>query len=126
MDKFRPWFYAAAAYNLLWGLGVIVFAQQAISMWSLQEFVSVPFLQVLGMMVGVFAYGYWLVARDPVRYADFIWIGLAGKLFGISGFLFYAFSGVLPWNMGWMILFNDVVWLPAFVLFLAGSRKSDA
>ena len=95
-------------------------------MWSLQEFVSVPFLQVLGMMVGVFAYGYWLVARDPVRYADFIWIGLAGKLFGISGFLFYAFSGVLPWNMGWMILFNDVVWLPAFVLFLAGSRKSDA
>ena len=74
MDKFRPWFYAAAAYNLIWGLGVIVFAQQAISTWSLEEFVSVPFLQVLGMMVGVFAYGYWLVARDPSRYASFVWL----------------------------------------------------
>ena len=103
-----------------------MFAQQAISMWFLDEFVSEPFLQVLGVMVGVFAYGYRLVARDPVRYAAFIWIGLAGKVLGIGGFLYYALSGVLPWDMAWMILFNDVVWVPVFILFLVREQRPRA
>jgi hypothetical protein len=69
------------------------------------------------MVVGVFAYGYWLLARDPVRYCGVVWIGLAGKVLGPLGFVWYAVSGVLPWSFGATILLNDLVWWPAFFLF---------
>ena len=69
------------------------------------------------MMVGVYAYGYYLLARDPIRYQGMVWVGLAGKLFGPIGFLFSALTGTLPWRFGLLNLTNDVIWLPAFLLF---------
>jgi hypothetical protein len=115
--SFRVWFYSAAAYNLLWGAVVCAFPHWCIELLGIGGFVSAPFLQVLGMMVGVYAYGYWLLARDPVRYCGFVWIGLVGKVLGPIGFLFYAVRGDLPWSFGQTIVFNDLVWWPAFILF---------
>ena len=122
--RFTIWFYAAAAYNLVWGVAAILFAKPGIDALGLTQYVSVPFMQVLGMMVGVYAYGYLLVARNPERYREFVWIGLIGKACGVTGFLFYALTSVLPWSMGWMILFNDVIWIPAFSAFLIQSAAS--
>jgi len=115
--SYRVWFYAAAAYNLLWGAVVCAFPSWCIELLGIGGFVSAPFLQVLGMMVGVYAYGYWLLARDPVRYCGFVWIGLLGKVLGPIGFLFYAVRGDLPWSFGATIIFNDLVWWPAFFVF---------
>ncbi|MEX2244823.1 MAG: hypothetical protein WD716_13380 [Fimbriimonadaceae bacterium] len=116
-QSFRYWFYAAAAYNFLWGLVVCLFPSVCIEVLGIGEMVSAPFLQVLGMVVGVYAYGYWLMARDPVRYCGFIWIGLVGKVLGPLGFLFYALRGEIPWSFGATIVFNDLVWWPAFLVF---------
>ena len=69
------------------------------------------------MMVGVYGYGYYLLARDPQRYAAFIWIGLAGKTLGPIGFLYNVATGGLPWTFAWVCLFNDVIWWPAFWSF---------
>ena len=72
----------------------------------------------------MYAYGYYLLARDPRRYAGFIWIALAGKTLGPIGFLYSAATGALPWSFGWICLFNDVVWWPVFWRFaLAHGRK---
>ena len=70
------------------------------------------------MMVAVYGYGYYLVARDPVRYRDYIWIALAGKVFGAIGYLVCASTGTLPWRFGVQTLMNDVVWFPAFFSFV--------
>ena len=70
------------------------------------------------MIVGVYAYAYYLLARDPVRYCGLVWVGLAGKMFGPVGFVFAALKGDLPWSFGLINLTNDVIWLPAFVLFV--------
>ena len=67
---------------------------------------GVPFVQVTAMMVGVYAIGYYLMARDPIRYCGFIWIALAGKTLGPLGFVYYASTGVLPWEFGWTCVFN--------------------
>jgi hypothetical protein len=78
---------------------------------------ALPFVQVIGMMVGVYAYGYYLLAREPKRYCGLIWIALAGKTFGPLGFLDSAATGALPWSFGWICLFNDVIWWPVFWRF---------
>lgn len=107
---------AAAVYNLIWGVLASVFPNPFLHLAGLDAR-SAPLMQAIGMMVGVYAYGYYLLARDPIRYQGMVWVGLAGKLFGPVGFLFSACQGVLPWHFGWINLTNDVIWLPAFVLF---------
>ena len=69
------------------------------------------------MMVGVYAFAYYLLSRDPRRYCGFVWVGLAGKTLGPAGFVYSAATGGLPWTFGWVCLFNDVIWWPAFWSF---------
>jgi hypothetical protein len=83
----------------------------------------VPFVQVFGMMVGVYAIGYYLLGRDPRRYCGFIWIALAGMSLGPLGFIYYACTGVLPWAFCWSCVFNDLIWWPAFGLFLRDAAR---
>jgi hypothetical protein len=115
--KFIPWFYAAAVYNAVWGIAVILFPNwfwQSIGM-PLPNYPSL--FQSIGMMVMVFGYGYWLMAKDPIRYCGYIWIALAGKTFGPIGFLYTALQGELPWAFGLLLVTNDVIWWPAFWAF---------
>jgi len=118
MKRFQIWFYAAAIYNAVWGAAVLLFPHELSSLVGLHLAAeTLPLVQVIGMMVGVYAIGYYLLARDPVRYCGFIWVGLAGKTFGPIGFLFSAAAGVLPWRFGWVCVFNDLIWWPAFWIF---------
>ena len=73
--------------------------------------------QAIGMIVGVYSFGYFLVGRNPERYGPFVWVGLAGKFFGPIGLIIGALSGDLPWRFGLVNLTNDVIWLPFFVWF---------
>jgi small multidrug resistance pump len=125
--SFKTWFYAAAAYNLLWGLVVCAAPRWCIEVLGIESLVSPPFLQVLGMVVGVYAYGYWLLARDPNRYCGLVWIGLVGKVLGPLGFTFYAMQGAMPWSFGATIITNDLLWWPAFISFALrfGRRPLD-
>lgn len=114
---YRRWFFAAAVYNLVWGVAACLFPYWFYRLAGLDERLPAPLFQSIGMMVGVYAFGYYLLARDPLRYCGLVWVGLAGKLFGPIGFLFSAVRGDLPWSFGWVNLTNDVIWLPAFMMF---------
>lgn len=124
IDRFVPWFYAAAVYNALWGFAVLAFSSSIVELLGLEPLRYPALFQVVGMIVGVYAIGYWLLAKDPVRYCGFIWIGLAGKVFGPVGFLWYAARGELPWQFGWTLIFNDLIWWPAFFLFAVRHARS--
>jgi len=73
--------------------------------------------QCIGMIVGVYALAYALVAIDPVRYGALMWVGLAGKVLGPIGFVYNAMQGGIPWTFGWMNVTNDLIWIPVFLLF---------
>jgi small multidrug resistance pump len=114
---YRRWFYAAAIYNAAWGSVVMLFPGLLLRFTHINDPDVIPFVQVVGMMVGVYAYGYYLLAREPERYAGFIWIALAGKTLGPVGFVYSAWTGALPWSFGWINVFNDVIWWPIFWRF---------
>ena len=123
LRRYRGWFYAAAVYNAVWAILVVGFPTQLTRLIGIDSTSFAPFVQVVGMMVGVYAYGYYLLGRDPVRYCGFIWIAIAGKTFGPLGFLYYALTGGLPWSFGWTCLFNDLIWWPAFWSFALGHAR---
>jgi hypothetical protein len=113
----RRWFVAAVVYNLAWGLSVVIYPRWFLWFAGMGESAA-PLAQGIGMMVAVYGYGYYLVARDPARYRDYIWIALAGKVFGAMGYLLCATAGTLPWRFGVQTLMNDVIWFPAFFSFV--------
>ena len=107
--RLQRWMYAAAGYNALWGTGVVLFAHPVA--WK-----------CVGMLVAVYAPGYWLAARRP--HPELVGIGLLGKVFGPIGFAWAAATGRLPVEFGFVILANDLVWWPAFVTYLRRYRLS--
>jgi len=114
---YRPWFYAAAIYNALWGAFVVLFPSAMFAWIGMAAPEPIAMFQVVGMMVGVYSIGYYLLAKDPKRYCGFIWVGLAGKMLGPIGLLWAVTRGELPWAFGWINVGNDLIWLPVFWLF---------
>lgn len=118
LNRYRPWFYAAALYNFIWGSINILFPELFF------RFIGAPLpnypalWQVVGMFVLVYAPAYWWAARQPARHQHLILIGLLGKVLGPIGFAWSASSGQLPLAFGWIILTNDLIWWPAFGPFL--------
>ena len=128
IDRFKPWFYAAAAYNLAWGAWVVLFPEAIFNLIRMKAPEPIAIWQCVGMMVLAFAPGYWLIARDPHRYSALVWIGLLGKTLGPIGFVIAAVRGQLPWSFGSVLVLNDLMWHPAFWAFglrFAGVPKNE-
>jgi hypothetical protein len=116
--KYRPWFYAAAIYNFVWGAVNVLFPRFFFGLIGMAEPNYLPLWQVVGMFVLAYAPAYWWAARFPARHRHLIVIGLLGKILGPIGFVWSVGSGQLPLAFGWTILTNDLLWWPAFGLYL--------
>jgi hypothetical protein len=121
LEKYRSWFLAAAIYNFLWGILNIVFPRLFFELLKIEPPSYLPIWQVVGMFVLVYSPAYWWAARHPEQHPHLIVIGLLGKLFGPIGFLYSFLTGQLPLVFGWTILTNDLIWWPAFFLYLKDS-----
>ena len=113
-------FYAAAIYNTIWGVAVILLPAWTLGQVDIAtDAIGLLFWQCIGMFVLVFAVGYWLAARQPERYAGFLLIALLGKIFGPIGFVYGAFYlDALPAKLGLTIVFNDLIWYPIWIPFV--------
>lgn len=115
-------FWIAAAYNLVWGVLVILFPRVSFRVAGISlgqpDVMAVQFWQCIGMFVMVFAIGYAYVAIDPERYAPFALIGLLGKIFGPIGFVWGWWHGIMPGRVGLTLLTNDLAWWPFFIPFV--------
>lgn len=118
LTRFRPWFYAAALYNLAWGTAIILFPGALFDVLNIERPNYLPIWQVVGMFVLVYAPAYWWAGRHPDRYPQIIVIGLLGKLLGPIGFLWSAAVSDFPWIFGVTIITNDLIWWPAAVSHL--------
>src|SRR5207253_718667 len=112
LARYRPWLYAAAAYNLLWGVINTLFPQVFFLLVGMPPPNYLPIWQVVGMFVLVYAPGYWWAARYPEKHSHLVLIGFLGKLFGPVGFAWALLGGQLPLAFGWTILTNDLIWWP--------------
>jgi small multidrug resistance pump len=115
---FTRGFQLAAAYNLLWGATVVVFPNLPFEILGVPP-VNYPFLMSgIGMFVAVYAYGYWVVSRELLRYPQLVVIGLLGKTFGPIGWALTVWRGDIPARTLLINVFNDLIWLPLFVAYL--------
>ena len=116
--RYRPWFYAAAVYNFVWGSAIVLWPTLYFDVIGIDPPNYLPVWQVVGMFILVYAPAYWWVARFPARHRHMLLIGLLGKVLGPLGFLWAAASDEIPWAFGWTIITNDLIWWPAFGLYL--------
>jgi hypothetical protein len=127
---YRRWMsvvlYAAAAYNVLWGLTVILLPSFLFELARMAPPNYPELWQCIGMMVGVYGLGYAVAAANPRRHWPIVLVGLLGKILGPIGFLHAAWQGRLPWVAGLTILANDVAWWLPFALILDVVRREAA
>jgi len=108
----------AGIYNILFGIWVIGWPNA----WFEISGMEVPrysFLwKCVGMIVGVYGVGYLVASKSPLKHWPIVLVGFLGKVFGPIGFLWAASQGELPWQAGWIIILNDLVWLVPFAMIL--------
>jgi hypothetical protein len=123
LDRYRPWFYAAAAYNLAWGGIAILWPSLFFHVLRIAPPHELVIWQALAMMVLVYAPAYWWLARDPVQHRHLALIGLFGKILGPLGFLWAVAAHALPITFAVIIATNDCVWWPAFFAFVVAAAR---
>lgn len=114
----------AGLYNIGFGLGAVLFPAWWFTVASLQPPLYPSLWQCIGMIVGVYGVGYWIAAGDPIRHWPIVLVGLLGKVFGPIGFVMVASRSELPWQFGWVLLFNDLIWWLPFVAILRSARRA--
>jgi len=126
-------FAIAGAYNLGWGV------YSAMDPQWLFRFADMPLsnhpeiFACLGMVVGIYGFLYWEVARVPERGLLIAAVGLLGKVLGPIGLVQLIASGAWPLKSAILCVTNDFIWWIPFALYLrdargasASSRTSDA
>lgn len=120
--KYVLW--AAAVYNIAWGTIVVLFPLRPFE-WAGMAVPNYPELwQCIGMIVGVYGVAYGAAAVDPYRHWPVLLAGLLGKILGPIGFLNAASHGRLPWNAGWILVTNDLIWWVPFALVLTAAHRA--
>ena len=72
------------------------------------------------MFVLVYAPAYWWAGRYPARHRHLVVIGMMGKL---SAIVLGGGADDLPAAFGWTIITNDLIWSPAFALYLRDAAR---
>ena len=75
----KPLFTVAAIFNALVGVGMLL-AYDWLAPWLGFPPQPTVWMHIVTLVVLVFAYAYWRVAQDPVRYREYIVLGIVAKL----------------------------------------------
>jgi small multidrug resistance pump len=122
MPALKPWmFYLlgfAGCYNLLAGLCLVVFYHEVFKALELPKPELLLFVQLSGVLIGLFGVGYLLVARNPVDNRSVLLLGFLSKALGsVLGIRFFLI-GKVPWTFLVLLIFSDIIYLPLFVIIL--------
>jgi hypothetical protein len=112
-------FAIAGAYNLGWGAYTMA-DPQWLFRYARMPLANYPeIFACLGMVVGVYGFLYWQVARDPERGIAIAAVGLLGKVLGPIGLAQLIYSGAWPVRTIVLCVTNDFIWWIPFALYLS-------
>ena len=116
-------FAIAGAYNLAWGAYAAIDPQWLFRYAGMTPMNHPEIFACLGMVVGVYGFLYWQVARFPEDGFHIAAIGLLGKILGPIGLAQLIWSGTWPMKSVILCVTNDFIfWIP-FALYLADVRR---
>lgn len=128
MDPLKGWMRFllrfVAVYNVLAGLAMLVFYHEAYKLLGLKKpEVNLP-IQLVGVLVGLFGVGYWLVASRPVENRNLLLLGFWSKALGSVLGIYYVWLGKLPPVFLVFLFLGDIVYLPPFAVILKRLSRS--
>ncbi len=113
----------ASVYNFIWGTLVVVFPKFFFDLLAIRTPGQLVFWQTIGMFVLVYSPAYFWAGMHPKDHPHLIAIGFLGKLLGPIGFVHSYLNRDLPLQFGIINIFNDLIWLPVFALYLYDSIR---
>ncbi len=108
----------AGAWNLLAGFAMVVFHHEGFKILGATKPSPPLSIQVLGVLVALFGWGYFLVASDPVRNRNILMLGSWSKAAATVCSVFYVAVGQLPWWFTIVVFLADTIYLPPFFAIL--------
>ncbi|HEX8170138.1 MAG TPA: hypothetical protein VF824_06330 [Thermoanaerobaculia bacterium] len=123
-------FALAGAYNLAWGAYSALDPQWLFRYAHMRPSTYPEIFACLGMVVGIYGFLYWDVARDPEHGWRIAAVGLLGKILGPIGLVRLIATGAWPLKSAILCVTNDFIWWVPFALYLrdvyAGRGASSA
>ena len=130
MVPLRPWMFwllvFAGCYNLLVGLTLTAFYHEAFRTLGLPKPELMLFVQLVGILVGLFGVGYLIVARNPLENRNVLLLGFLSKALGTLVGLGYVALGKVPMSFFVLLIFSDIVYLPPFAVILRRLRRIES
>ena len=113
----------AAVYNVLAGFSMLVFYHEGFKLMGVEKpDVNLP-IQLVGICVGLFGVGYWLVSVNPVENRNVLLLGLLSKGLGSVLGIYYLAQGKLPWYFLPVLFFADIIYLVPFAVTYRRLRR---
>lgn len=114
--RYLLWF--VGGYNILAGIGMMIFYHEGFRFLDVEKPTLMLPLQLVGVMVGLFGVGYWMVARNPVENRNVLTLGFFSKFLGSILGVAYVSIGKLPVAFLPILFFADIVYLLPFLLIM--------
>ncbi len=117
---------AAGIYHLCFGLWAIFWPH----LWF--DWIGVPrpnhpmMWQGVGAVMAVFGSGLLVAARNPIHHWLIVLAGLVKFSLGIGGFGMALWNREIPWQSGWMLLVDDLIWWFPFAGILWATLQAHA
>jgi hypothetical protein len=119
-------FALAGAYNLAWGAYSAADPQWLFRYAGMAPMNHPEIFACLAMVIGIYGFLYWQVARDPEHGVPIAAIGLLGKVLGPIGLAQLIWSGAWPLQSIVLCVTNDFIWWVPFALYLVDARGASA
>lgn len=114
----KPLFLVAALYDGLLGLAFLTVPLRIYAWMNVPPPNHPGYIQFPAAMLIIFGYAFWLVARDPVRRRDIIWLGCMLKIaYCAVVFAHAASAGGIP-TIWTIFAVADLLFLFAFIAAL--------
>ena len=124
VNSHRPLFYAAACFNWLAGIPLLVATAQFARLLGLELNATASlFIHITAAVIIVFGGVYALIARDPVRYRVYIPLGIVLKICLVAIVYGWWYSGGIPWPLP-ALAAGDILFAALFWRYLRATGAS--
>jgi hypothetical protein len=117
-------FAAAAIFNLIAGLPLLLAPTQGLAMMSLPPQPMMLFVQLAGGLIVMFGVAYAVVARN-LALREIVWLGAIGKAMAVALLTIHWSAGQIS-DTVFVMEFGDVAFTLLFLWFLFGGRRAAA
>ena len=113
----RPLFTIAAIFNAVVGLAMLL-AYDLLLPWLGFSPRPTVWIHIIALIVLVFGFAYWRIANDPVRFRDYVVLGIAGKLAFVVAIYGHFLAGDATAALATLVT-ADLIFAGLFAAYLA-------